>query len=748
MEAWDGLSEAVALLDAPETDGEPEQKKIRDTPAVELFKLLCDSGVIPFRTVDLDGCFVRFPVSGHFEIAGLRSERFKAWAVDKNFHATGREPQDIYGALMLMEADAWKGPKVKTYVRVGRCEGKIYLDLCDDGYRAVEIDTDGWRIVENPPVWFMRSGSMLPLPDPQPGGCLTMLRDIISVGDAEFVLLCGWLAASFNPEGPYPVLSLSAEAGSGKSFLTECLKSVFDPDRNPRLTPFKDVDAIFAAAGSRWIMAYDNLTKLTEEDSDHLCRLATGGGFTKRKLYSDNDDFSMSAARPLILNGIVSPVVKMDLLDRAYTIRLNPIPEGSRRTERDLRAAFARLHPQILGALLTAISCALREHDFYPRGLSRMADAATFTLQAEKGGGLPWKVGTFQRILADMERTKKDEAIQDDSVASLLLEISDRDGWSGTVKEFLALLHSGKTPEELRFLPGTPRAVAKRIEEAKPFLRSLGVKIEKGRTMRGQVINVARSSDGAEKPVSTGGGVEFVPVSSSSSCDRHAANPDEHRGNDEYDDNDDNTPASSVRDKKMFGYPGYPGYPGIQGIRGFLHESGEEEAKDRHYRHLPHKAGDSRAPEGDDAVTMVTMSPPPVDTGSHDASVMPPAGWFEAQPVEVRNEYEKLVEDLSDPMMSKGVHDAEQRALKAIWQEHRDAPLPGPAATPTSRGYPLTGVPADVVLPCRIDDGSGRERWLIRTDMLSTGRRLFHTSRSKSGRCDRSFEEPKKGASA
>ena len=742
MQAWEGLSEAVALLDAPETDGEPEQKKIRDTPAVELFKLLCDSGVVPFRTVDLDGCFVRFPVSGHFEIAGLKSERFKAWAVDKHFQATGREPQDIYGALMLMEAEAWKEPKVKTYVRVGRCEGKIYLDLCDDGYRAVEIDTDGWRIVENPPVWFLRSGSMLSLPDPQPGGCLTMLRDIISVGDAEFVLLCGWLVASFNPEGPYPVLSLSAEAGSGKSFLTECLKSVFDPDRNPRLSPFKDVDAIFAAAGSRWIMAYDNLTKLTEEDSDHLCRLATGGGFTKRKLYSDNDDFSMSAARPLILNGIVSPVVKMDLLDRAYTIRLNPIPEGSRRTERDLRTAFGKLHPLILGAILTAISCALREQDFYPRGLSRMADAATFTIQAEKGGGLPWKIGTFQRILADMERAKKDEAIQDDAVASLLLEISGADGWSGSLRDFLMLLHSGKTNEELRFLPGTPRAVAKRIEEAKPFLRSLGVRIEKRKTKHGQVIAVAQNPDGAEKTVATGGDVEFVKLSSPSSPYRHPSDIDKHWKSDEGDEGDDSTPAPSVRDEKKFGYPGYPE------SEVFLGELGKEEAKDRHYRHLRHKTGDSKAPEGDDAVTMVTMTPPPVDTGSRDASVMPPAGWFEAQPVEVRNEYEKLVEDLSDPMMSKGVHDAEQRALKAIWQEHRDAPLPGPAATPTSRGYPLTGVPADVVLPCRIDDGSGRERWLIRTDMLSTGRRLFHTSRSKSGRCDRSFEEPKKGASA
>ncbi len=740
MEAWEDLSKAVALLDAPEPEAsaETEEKKIRDTPAVELFKLLCDSGVIPFRTIDLDGCFVRFPISGHFEIAGLKSERFKAWAVDKNFQATGREPQDIYGALMLMEAAAWKEPKVKTYVRVGCCGGKIYLDLCDDGYRAVEIDADGWRVVENPPVWFMRSGSMLPLPDPQPGGCLTMLRDIVTVGDAEFVLLCGWLVASFNPEGPYPVLSLSAEAGSGKSFLTECLKSVFDPDRNPRLSPFKDVDAIFAAAGSRWIMAYDNLTKLTEEDSDHLCRLATGGGFTKRKLYSDNDDFSMSAVRPLILNGIVSPVVKMDLLDRAYTVRLNPIPEGKRRTERDLRAAFGKLHPQILGALLTAVSCALREKDFYPKGLSRMADAATFTIQAEKGGGLPWKIGTFQRILADMERAKKDEAIQDDAVASLLLEISDRDGWSGSLREFLTLLHSGKTNEELRFLPGTPRAVAKRIEEAKPFLRSLGVRIEKRKTKYGQVIAVAQSPDRAEKAVATSEGVEFIKLSSPSSPYRHPSDIDEHWRSDE---GDDSTPASSVRDEKKFGYPGYPE------SEVFLGESGKEEAKDRHYRHLRHKAGDSKVPQGDDAVTMVTMTPSPVDKGSHDASVMLPAGWLEAQSAEVRREYGELVEKFSDPMMSEDVLDAEQRALKAVWKERRNPP-PGPEKIEDGQVDALLRGEVVFLNPLPLPFMWPGKGWIVEVEILGDGSRSFGLSDSKSGKARGWLREPKKGANA
>ena len=33
------------------------------------------------------------------------------------------------------------------YVRVAGQDGRIYLDLCDRDWRAVEIAADGWRII-------------------------------------------------------------------------------------------------------------------------------------------------------------------------------------------------------------------------------------------------------------------------------------------------------------------------------------------------------------------------------------------------------------------------------------------------------------------------------------------------------------------------------------------------------------------------------------------------------------------------
>jgi hypothetical protein len=541
--------EAIASLTEPETEPEQPKKEPKDTGAVIIYKMCIeDLGVIPFRGMDTGTVYARFPMQGHYKIAGLRSDEFKAWVTRKFFLARKKEanPGDVYPALQLMEALAWERPKKKTFVRWARVDGKIYLDLCDEEYRSVEIDEDGWRVVENSPAWFIRTSSMKALPEPLPGGCLTQLREVVHLSDEDFVILCGWLVAACNPEGPFPLLALSAEAGSGKSFLTAVLKKTIDDDVSPKLAPFKDVDAIFAAAASHWVLAYDNLTRLTPEDSDHLCRVATGAGYSKRKLYTDNDEYTTSAARPVILNGITVPVTKMDLTDRSYFINLPHIPPEKRRTEKDLWRAFDKMRPHLLGAILTAVSCALRQKNYFPANPPRMADAAEFTLQAEKGGGLPWPEGTFSAVLAKMEAAKKDEAISEDAVAATLLDLSGDGGWEGSLKELLGLIHQGRTPEELRFLPGTPNILSRRIEEVKPFLRSKGVRVEKQRVSAGYRVTVARVPETKPQDFSA----VDCRIAALSTCKVHSGNSYEHKENVDNVDSVDKKGISSVRGLK------------------------------------------------------------------------------------------------------------------------------------------------------------------------------------------------------
>ncbi len=87
---------------------------------------------------------------------------------------------------------------------------------------------------------------------------------------------------------------------------------MLDPNTAPlRALPREDRD-LFIAASNGHVLAFDNVSGLPAWISDTLCRLATGGGFAVRQLYSDQDEVLFDAARPVILNGIEDIVTRPD----------------------------------------------------------------------------------------------------------------------------------------------------------------------------------------------------------------------------------------------------------------------------------------------------------------------------------------------------------------------------------------------------------------------------------------------------
>ena len=144
-------------------------------------------------------------------------------------------------------------------------------------------------------------------------------------------MVVAWALACLRNRGPYPVIVLSGEQGSAKSTFSAILRALLDPNTAPlRALPREDRD-LFIAASNGHVLAFDNVSGLPAWISDTLCRLATGGGFAVRQLYTDQDEVLFDAARPVILNGIEDIVTRPDLADRAVFLTLEPIPEERRR---------------------------------------------------------------------------------------------------------------------------------------------------------------------------------------------------------------------------------------------------------------------------------------------------------------------------------------------------------------------------------------------------------------------------------
>ena len=248
------------------------------------------------------------------------------------------------------------------------------------------------------------------------------------------MLVVAWALAVLRNRGPYPVNVLSGEQGSAKSTFSAILRSLLDPNTAPlRALPREDRD-LFIAASNGHVLAFDNVSGLPAWISDTLCRLATGGGFAVRQLYTDLDEVLFDATRPVILNGIEDIVTRPDLADRAVFLTLEAIPEDRRRPEAELWAAFDAERPRILGALLDAAVQGLKMlPDITLERLPRMADFALWASACETA---IWPAGTFWSAYCGNRDEVVDNVIEADPVAAAVRAVmEERAGWTGTATD-------------------------------------------------------------------------------------------------------------------------------------------------------------------------------------------------------------------------------------------------------------------------------------------------------------------------
>src|SRR5262245_33367348 len=103
--------------------------------------------------------FADLLIYGHRETWAVRSKRLRDWLRRRHYEATGtalRLP-DVRSALDLLEARAqFDAPERAVHVRLAEHAGRIYLDLADARWRAVEVGSDGWQVIGSPPVRFWR----------------------------------------------------------------------------------------------------------------------------------------------------------------------------------------------------------------------------------------------------------------------------------------------------------------------------------------------------------------------------------------------------------------------------------------------------------------------------------------------------------------------------------------------------------------------------------------------------------------
>jgi len=480
LRAVPGTEAGPASAEAEASAPHPERKPAAAQRLVEIGVAACEL----FRS-ERDEPFARFAVGEHKETHPLRCGAFKSWLAREFYVAAqGRPPsaQAVEDALRVLEAKClFEGDARPVFVRMASApDGSLHVDLGGSDWRAVRVTPDGWTVGTVANVTFRRYAATAPHPQPVPGGSLDALRALLNVKDEPaWRLLVAWLVAAFFPEIAHPVLVIHGEQGSAKSTKARLLGALIDPSRTPLRSEPRDVGEWIQAADHSWAVCLDNLSHVPGWLSDAICRAVTGEGFSKRALYTDGDDVIVSFRRVILLTGIEVVAGRADLLDRSILFGLEPIGPDARRSETEVLAEFEAARPAILGALLSAVSGALRElPNVHLTALPRMADFARVGVAVERALG--WPAGSFLAAYAGNVGAQHEEAIGASPVGEAVRAfMGARSAWEGAPGELLETLTAQVSSNGARRMPHewpkNARGLSGQLRRVAPSLRGAGV---------------------------------------------------------------------------------------------------------------------------------------------------------------------------------------------------------------------------------------------------------------------------------
>lgn len=440
------------------------------------------------------------------ELYQIGSKTFRDWLCNFVLQKYGailknNQPKDVASVLSGIALYSGAG-EISLEPRVHKIGNAIWYDL---GREAVKITKSGWKVVNEPPVLFRRYSHQKRQVVPVEGGNIQDFHKLVNIKDwNDWHMFLTFASATLLPDIAKPVLIINGSQGAGKSTPMKMLKELIDPSSLNSTSGVKNEAELARLANMHILLFFDNLSRLSWDMSDDICRLVTGDGFSKRKLYTDNDEIVYSFKRALMMNGIASFVSRADLLDRSVILNVNRIPEEDRKSEKELWAEFDELKPQLLGALFTIVSHGLKKlPSVKVDKLPRMADFAKWgyavnnsvSTEVQSEFGTNVEHTSFQGILETNEEKRLQESLESDPVAlaaiyasSYAIGHSFKGVWKGTITAFYNSFFPNpdnsfysEAPDIIRSVtkhelwPKNPSAMGRALRKSEGLLREFGV---------------------------------------------------------------------------------------------------------------------------------------------------------------------------------------------------------------------------------------------------------------------------------
>ena len=435
-------------------------------------------------------------INEHLEILPIAGTRFKHWLrkiIKQEYHVAVRDTLLDEVAFNLISDAAFDGQTRNLSLRFASAPDdnlglklRWYYDLTNDEYEFIEITPDSWKVKRNE-ILFRRIEHQQPQDYPNNSGdyppdIFDRFMKLLNVEQSKRLILKCYIISLFIPGLPKAILMIHGEQGSAKSMLQELIKMLVDPDILKTLSFPKDTAELVQQLSHNALVYYDNLSKIPVWISDLLCRATTGSGFSKRRVYTADDDVVYALMRNIGFNGINLAASKPDLLDRGLILQTEMIPKGDRKRMRKIWNEFNTLKPQLLAYILDTLVKVLawkRENPSVEllKELPRMADWAEWCEVISRCMGE--EDNAFINAYTQNIELQTEEIIAGSDLASVI--VAHTEDFDGTSTELLAKLNlyadSNGVDRNNRYWPKTASSLSYHLHLLQRTLRDVGIEV-------------------------------------------------------------------------------------------------------------------------------------------------------------------------------------------------------------------------------------------------------------------------------
>jgi hypothetical protein len=469
-------------------DGGGPGKAGRPSTATKLVNLARDQ----YRfAIDENGKAFAIPLAGSSTAlavdGGFADTLAHVYYSETNASATKAAIQD---ALQALRGEAKGGPSERIHLRRARTDDAVHYDLGDPAGTIVTLRDRAWQVNLDPTVLFRRTALTQPMPKPvrpnAQGEGIAELRALLNVADEPFRLLIAWLVAYIIDATP-PILFLGGEQGVGKSAAARLLVGILDPATPPLRAAPKDVENWVVSAAGSSVVALDNMSSISVDMSDALCRAVTGEGLVRRALYSNDELSVISIKRTVVLTSIDAGALRGDLAERLLLVELGPIASADRRTDEDLQRQYDDALPAIVGDLFDVASLVLHElPNTVAAELPRLAEFGKVLATIDR----LYKWSTFDSYRAMLDDLNRDVALGDPLAVAVVELVEQHGSLRGTPTSLFEMLDPkhGKAHS----FPKTPRALTAHLTRLAPALRAVGVQFNRYKSNGVREVELAR----------------------------------------------------------------------------------------------------------------------------------------------------------------------------------------------------------------------------------------------------------------